>query len=47
MTAATTKTPPGGGRTVVKQSADRSRAGAGERAVEGVSRFGLLGMLVL
>ncbi|MEU8068838.1 MULTISPECIES: ABC transporter permease [unclassified Micromonospora] len=47
MTAATTRKPPGGGRTVVKQSADRSRAGAGERAVEGVSRFGLLGMLVL
>ncbi|MEU5904503.1 ABC transporter permease [Micromonospora sp. NPDC047527] len=46
-TSTTAPAPPGGpGRAVVRQNADRSRAGAGERIVGGVSRFGLLGMLV-
>jgi ribose transport system permease protein len=49
MTDSATRTapPPAGDRAVIRQNADRSRAAAGERAIEGVSRFGLLGMLVV
>ncbi|BCJ67377.1 ABC transporter permease [Polymorphospora rubra] len=45
MTETVTKTPPD--RVVVRQSADRSRQGVGERAVDGVSRYGLVGLLFL
>ncbi|MBU2663924.1 ABC transporter permease [Actinoplanes bogorensis] len=34
-------------RAKVRQSADRSAAGLGERLVDGVGRFGLIGLLVL
>jgi ribose transport system permease protein len=49
MTESATRTapPPAGDRAVVRQNADRSRVSGGERLIEGISRFGLLGMLVL